>query len=112
MFSNLQFNEAARREGYKNTKSSVKYCDHWEKRKTRCHTNCIYNLAAPVIDFTDEPVVQCDRKIVKKWFCRWLQITEMAQVIYNIYKWLQIIFAVNILNVLLQVLILCTVWAS
>ena len=51
-------------------------------------------------------------KIGKKWFCRLFQITEMAQVIHNIYKWLQINFAVSILNVVPQVLILCTVWAS
>ena len=28
----------------------------------------------PAIDYRDKPVVECDVLIVKKYFCRWLQI--------------------------------------
>ena len=49
-------------------------CDHWEKRKSICPTNHVYQPGllstkfTPDIDFTDEPVVQCDVPIIKNTF--------------------------------------------
>ena len=49
-------------------------CYHWEKRKTICPTNHVYQPGllstkfTPDIDFTDEPIVQCDVPIVKNTF--------------------------------------------
>ena len=43
--------------------------------------------------FTDEPVVQCDVLVVKKYFCALLEIK--MQMINNRCKWFQINFDVN-----------------
>ena len=56
--------------------SDVKCCDHWEKRKSICQKNDIYQPGAwvilptkvtPDIDFTDELVVQCDIPTAKQY---------------------------------------------
>ena len=66
--------------------SDVKCCDHcWEKRKLRIQANHIYQSGerghlptnfSTDIEFTDEPVVQCDVPVAKKYVFRWLQIND------------------------------------
>ena len=76
-----QFNEGEKYEWirtskifeFENTKSYVKKCcDHWGERKTIYIRQIIYinqgHLAAkvtPAIDFTDEPVIQCEVPVVE-----------------------------------------------
>ena len=79
-----QFNEGEKYEWirtikifeFENTKSYIKkYSDHWGKRKTTYVRQIIYinqgHLAAkvtPPIDFTDEPVIQCEVPVVEITF--------------------------------------------
>ena len=48
------------------------------KRKTTCRTiyipQAFSDKVTPAFDFRDKPIVECDVLIVKKYFCRWLQI--------------------------------------
>ena len=60
-----------------NTRSGIKCCYHWEKRKTSQLQVGFSDKVNPDIDFIDEPVIQCDVPVIK--------ILLLTMVIY---KWL------------------------
>lgn len=75
---------------YKNTKSGVECCNHWEKviHQTN-HVDILgpqghFPIMLPYIDyFTYGPVVQCNVSVVKRCFCRLLHINDKNWWIIN-----------------------------
>ena len=61
---------------YQNTRKDFKCWDYWEQWKTTCQTNHARQQRAlsdkvtlDIDGFTDRPVIQCDVRVVKKYFC-------------------------------------------
>ena len=54
-----------------NARTAMKYCYHREKRKSnKSDIKLRRAFTDKVINLTDEPVVQCNVPVIKKYFCR------------------------------------------